>query len=106
MVLVLGIAYKKNVDDMRESPSVEIMQQLIEGEGDDARYVQDLALATSLRGEILVQLGRSAEAMEPLEMGRSLSQLWKNVFGLELKKKVLRQFKFNYNSNPGRVLYP
>jgi UDP-N-acetyl-D-glucosamine dehydrogenase len=25
-VLVLGIAYKKNVDDMRESPSVEIME--------------------------------------------------------------------------------
>ena len=27
-VLMLGIAYKKNVDDMRESPSVEIMEQL------------------------------------------------------------------------------
>jgi UDP-N-acetyl-D-glucosamine dehydrogenase len=27
-ILVLGIAYKKNVDDMRESPAVEIMQQL------------------------------------------------------------------------------
>lgn len=27
-VLVLGIAYKKNVDDMRESPSVEIMEML------------------------------------------------------------------------------
>jgi UDP-N-acetyl-D-glucosamine dehydrogenase len=27
-ILVLGIAYKKNVDDMRESPSVEIMEQL------------------------------------------------------------------------------
>ena len=27
-VLMLGIAYKKNVDDMRESPSVEIMQQM------------------------------------------------------------------------------
>jgi len=27
-VLVLGIAYKKNVDDMRESPSVEIMEQM------------------------------------------------------------------------------
>lgn len=27
-VLMLGIAYKKNVDDMRESPSVEIMSQL------------------------------------------------------------------------------
>ncbi|MCY7294386.1 nucleotide sugar dehydrogenase [Alteromonas sp. a30] len=29
-VLVLGIAYKKNVDDMRESPSVEIMEMLKE----------------------------------------------------------------------------
>jgi len=29
-ILVLGIAYKKNVDDVRESPSVEIMQQLRE----------------------------------------------------------------------------
>lgn len=27
-ILVLGIAYKKNVDDMRESPSVEIMELL------------------------------------------------------------------------------
>jgi UDP-N-acetyl-D-glucosamine dehydrogenase len=27
-VLVLGIAYKKNVDDMRESPSVEVMELL------------------------------------------------------------------------------
>jgi UDP-N-acetyl-D-glucosamine dehydrogenase len=27
-VLVLGVAYKKNVDDMRESPSVEIMEIL------------------------------------------------------------------------------
>lgn len=29
-VLVLGIAYKKNVDDMRESPSVELMELLAE----------------------------------------------------------------------------
>ena len=27
-ILVLGIAYKKNVDDMRESPSVELMALL------------------------------------------------------------------------------
>src|SRR5207237_4816254 len=27
-ILVLGIAYKKNVDDMRESPSVELMSLL------------------------------------------------------------------------------
>lgn len=36
-VLVLGIAYKKNVDDMRESPSVEIME-LIEAKGGVAAY--------------------------------------------------------------------
>ncbi|MCE8025748.1 UDP-N-acetyl-D-glucosamine 6-dehydrogenase [Billgrantia aerodenitrificans] len=36
-VLVLGIAYKKNVDDMRESPAVEIME-LIEAKGAEVAY--------------------------------------------------------------------
>ncbi|GAA3904673.1 UDP-N-acetyl-D-glucosamine 6-dehydrogenase [Halomonas cibimaris] len=36
-VLVLGIAYKKNVDDMRESPSVEIME-LIKAKGAEVAY--------------------------------------------------------------------
>lgn len=36
-ILVLGIAYKKNVDDMRESPSVEIME-LIEAKGGIVSY--------------------------------------------------------------------
>lgn len=36
-VLVLGIAYKKNVDDMRESPSVEIME-LLRGKGAMIEY--------------------------------------------------------------------
>lgn len=36
-VLVLGIAYKKNVDDMRESPSVEIME-ILRGKGATVSY--------------------------------------------------------------------
>ncbi|QQU70390.1 UDP-N-acetyl-D-glucosamine 6-dehydrogenase [Pseudomonas fluorescens] len=36
-VLILGIAYKKNVDDMRESPSVEIME-LLEAKGGLVAY--------------------------------------------------------------------
>lgn len=36
-VLVLGIAYKKNVDDMRESPAVEIME-LIRDAGGEVSY--------------------------------------------------------------------
>lgn len=36
-ILVLGIAYKKNVDDMRESPSVELME-LLEAKGATIAY--------------------------------------------------------------------
>ena len=36
-VMVLGIAYKKNVDDMRESPSVEVME-LLRDAGADLQY--------------------------------------------------------------------
>lgn len=36
-ILILGIAYKKNVDDMRESPSVEIME-LIQAKGGSVAY--------------------------------------------------------------------
>lgn len=36
-VLVLGISYKKNVDDMRESPSVEVME-LIRDKGAEVSY--------------------------------------------------------------------
>lgn len=36
-VLVLGIAYKKNVDDMRESPSVELMA-IYQAKGADVHY--------------------------------------------------------------------
>lgn len=36
-IMVLGIAYKKNVDDMRESPSVEIME-LLRDAGADLQY--------------------------------------------------------------------
>ncbi len=36
-ILVLGIAYKKNVDDMRESPSVEIME-LVQAKGGVVAY--------------------------------------------------------------------
>ncbi len=36
-ILVLGISYKKNVDDMRESPSVEVME-LIQAKGGNVAY--------------------------------------------------------------------
>src|SRR5690554_3981948 len=36
-VLVLGIAYKKNVDDMRESPSIEVLD-MIKRKGAEVSY--------------------------------------------------------------------
>lgn len=36
-ILVLGIAYKKNVDDMRESPAVKIME-ILRSKGADVQY--------------------------------------------------------------------
>ena len=36
-ILILGIAYKKNVDDMRESPAVEIME-LLQAKGAEIQY--------------------------------------------------------------------
>lgn len=36
-ILVLGLAYKKNVDDLRESPAVEILSMLL-NKGANARY--------------------------------------------------------------------
>jgi UDP-N-acetyl-D-glucosamine dehydrogenase len=36
-ILVLGLAYKKNVDDTRESPSLEIMEFLLK-KGADVQY--------------------------------------------------------------------
>jgi UDP-N-acetyl-D-glucosamine dehydrogenase len=40
-VLVLGIAYKKNVDDMRESPAVEVME-LLAAKGAEVAYSDPL----------------------------------------------------------------
>jgi UDP-N-acetyl-D-glucosamine dehydrogenase len=36
-VLVLGVAYKKNIDDVRESPALDIIE-LLRGKGADVRY--------------------------------------------------------------------
>ncbi len=37
VVLVLGVAYKKDVDDVRESPALDIIE-LLRGKGADVRY--------------------------------------------------------------------
>jgi UDP-N-acetyl-D-glucosamine dehydrogenase len=46
-VLVLGVAYKKNVGDLRESPALEVLQELVERKANvlyNDDYVPSLAL--------------------------------------------------------------
>ena len=49
-ILVLGIAYKKNVDDMRESPAVEIMEMIRERGGIVAYSDPHVPIFPKLRG--------------------------------------------------------
>ena len=49
-ILVLGIAYKKNVDDMRESPAVEIMEMIRERGGIVAYADPHVPVFPKLRG--------------------------------------------------------
>lgn len=64
-VLVLGIAYKKNVDDMRESPSVEIME-LIEAKGGIVAYSDPHVLVFPKMREHHFELSSEALTAESL----------------------------------------
>jgi UDP-N-acetyl-D-glucosamine dehydrogenase len=62
-ILVLGVAYKQDIDDYRESPAIKVIQQLIE-QGADVSYFDpyvpsikehelDIVGCTELTGEVL-----------------------------------------------------
>ena len=51
-ILVLGVSYKKDVDDVRESPSLEIMRLFME-EGADVRYSDPCVSSVKVDGKTL-----------------------------------------------------
>jgi UDP-N-acetyl-D-glucosamine dehydrogenase len=51
-VLVLGVAYKKDVDDVRESPSLEVLRHLMEG-GAEVAYSDPYIPSVNVRGTFL-----------------------------------------------------
>ena len=48
-VLVLGIAYKKDIDDPRESPAFELIEQLVKWEADIAYHDPHIPVAPKMR---------------------------------------------------------
>jgi UDP-N-acetyl-D-glucosamine dehydrogenase len=66
-VLVIGVAYKKNVDDMRESPSLKIIE-LLEGHGAEVTYHDPFIPVIPWTREHSALAGRRSRSLaEPLK---------------------------------------
>ncbi|MFN3701543.1 MAG: nucleotide sugar dehydrogenase [Alphaproteobacteria bacterium] len=63
-ILLLGVAYKKNVDDMRESPSLKIWETL-EGRGAQVDYHDPYIPSIPNTREHKTLTGRSSVALDP-----------------------------------------
>ena len=66
-ILILGVAYKKDVDDLRESPSLRIMQ-LLQARG--ARVAYNDPLFPSLPKTIHYDFGLSSVEVTPENLAR------------------------------------
>ena len=81
-VLILGIAYKKNVDDMRESPAVELMELLCE-KGASVNYTDPhVPIFPKMRGHCF-----DLKSIEPTP---------KNIASYDLLVLVTDHIKFDY----------
>jgi UDP-N-acetyl-D-glucosamine dehydrogenase len=63
-VLILGVAYKKNVDDMRESPSLKLME-LIEARGANVDYHDPFVPVIPPTRDHVALAGRLSVALTP-----------------------------------------
>ncbi|WP_374720799.1 nucleotide sugar dehydrogenase [Peribacillus tepidiphilus] len=66
-VLVLGVAYKKDIDDMRESPALDIMTLLTKA-GADWKAVDPYVSQFKLNGEIIKTVELTAEELEQADL--------------------------------------
>ncbi len=68
-ILVLGLAYKKNVADVRESPSFKLME-LLEGRGAHCEYHDPLVNSVPPTREHAEFTGRKSTALDARSIGR------------------------------------
>jgi UDP-N-acetyl-D-glucosamine dehydrogenase len=72
-ILLLGVAYKANVADIRESPSLEVFKQLV-ARGGDVRYCDPHIPALDLDGEPYTSVEWSAEEVRAADCVVMLTQ--------------------------------
>jgi UDP-N-acetyl-D-glucosamine dehydrogenase len=65
-VLVLGVAYKKDVDDVRESPSLEVLRHLMEG-GAEVAYSDPYVPSVTVRDVFLRGVPCDAETLRSFD---------------------------------------
>ena len=65
-VLLMGLAYKKNIDDLRESPALDVLRLLL-SKGADVRYSDPHVPVFKGHGEIQVELESTPLTRETLE---------------------------------------
>ncbi len=65
-ILVLGVAYKRDVGDTRESPALEVMRLLAEGDADVA-YVDPYVETLSLDGRLYASLEATPELLADVD---------------------------------------
>jgi UDP-N-acetyl-D-glucosamine dehydrogenase len=63
-VLIIGLAYKRNIDDLRESPSLRLIE-LLEGRGAEADYHDPYIATIPSTREHAALAGRSSTALAP-----------------------------------------
>ncbi len=68
-ILIIGIAYKKNVDDMRESPSLKLIE-LIEARGAHVDYHDPLHPGDSADARACVLAGRRSVGVDAATLSR------------------------------------
>jgi UDP-N-acetyl-D-glucosamine dehydrogenase len=67
-ILVLGVAYKKNVDDTRESPALRLMEML-EARGAEVRFYDPFVSVIPETREHKSLSDRRSEAWDPIQLG-------------------------------------
>ena len=87
-VLVLGVAYKKDIDDARESPSVEVVRLLLQ-RGAGVAYHDPLVPLLQVAGRELRSLPLSAEELDAADLVLILTDHTGVDYGLVVRQSRL-----------------
>jgi UDP-N-acetyl-D-glucosamine dehydrogenase len=66
-ILMVGVAYKKDIDDWRESPAIEVMERLKES-GADVSYFDPFVESFTWKGETMISINLDAESISDFDL--------------------------------------